>query len=88
MSRVARLAAKEGGKTRAILKIAGRGAIMLTAAALDLGGWILGALVTLFGLVASLKSATERATWRVLQYRKARRRQRELNRYAALTARG
>jgi hypothetical protein len=88
MSRVAKLAQKEGGKTRAILKIAGRGAIMLTAAALDLGTWVLGALLTLFGLVASLKSATERATWRVLQYRKARRRKRELSRYAALTARG
>jgi len=88
MSRVAKLAEKEGGKTRAILKIAGRGAIMLTAAALDLGGWVLGALITLFGLVASLKSATERATWRVLQYRKARRRKRELGRYAALTVRG
>ncbi len=88
MSRVAKLAEKEGGKTRAILKIAGRGAIMLTAAALDLGTWVLGALVTLFGLIASLKSATERATWRVLQYRKARRRKRELSRYAALTVRG
>jgi hypothetical protein len=87
LSRVAKLAEKEGGKTRAILKIAGRGAIMLTAAALDLGTWVLGALVTLFGLVASLKSATERATWRVLQYRKARRRKQELKRYAALTAR-
>lgn len=88
MSRVAKLAEKEGGKTRAILKIAGRGAIMLTAAALDLGTWVLGALLTLFGLLASLKSATERATWRVLQWRKARRRKRELSRYAALTARG
>ena len=61
---------------------------MLTAAALDLGTWVLGALLTLFGLLASLKSATERATWRVLQWRKARRRKRELSRYAALTARG
>jgi hypothetical protein len=84
MSRVAKLAEKEGGKTRAILKLAGRAAIVLTSAALDLGLWILGALLTLLGLVSSLKSATERATWRVLQWRKRRR----LNRFAALTVRG
>jgi hypothetical protein len=39
---------------------------------------------TLFGLVSSLKSATEWAAWRVLQWRKRRR----LQRFAALTARG
>jgi len=88
MSRVAKLAEKEGGKTRAILKVVGRGAIMLTAATVDLGVWIVCALITLLGLVASLKSATERATWRVLQYRKARCRRREMQRYAALAARG
>src|SRR4029077_15760621 len=36
MSRLARLAEAAGGKTRAILKVAGRGAIMLTFAAFDL----------------------------------------------------
>jgi hypothetical protein len=74
MSRVARLAEKQGGKTRAILKVGGRTAIMLSAAAFDLAVWIFGALLTLFGLVASLKSATERATQRLLDYRKRRRR--------------
>jgi len=84
MSRVAKLAEKEGGKMRAILKVAGRAAIVLTGAALDLGLWVFGALLTLFGFVSTLKSATERTTWRVLQWRKRRR----LNRFAALTACG
>ncbi|MCK9915953.1 hypothetical protein MXD81_43045 [Microbacteriaceae bacterium K1510] len=73
MSRVAKLAEKEGSKTRAILKVVGRGAIMLTMAAFDLGAWILGALLTLFGFVSSLKSATERMTLRVVRRRKQKR---------------
>jgi hypothetical protein len=87
MSRLARLAAAKGGKTRAILKIAGRGAIMLTLAVFDLGAWVLGALLTLFGLVASLKSTTERVTQRVIDRRKARRLAQQ-QRFAAMTARG
>lgn len=83
LARVAKLAEKEGSRTRAILKVAGRGAIALTLFVFDLGVWILGALLTLFGFVSSLKSATERATMRYLASRK-RRRQR---RYAALTVR-
>ena len=73
ISRVARLAEKQGSKTRAILKVGGRTAIVLSAAAFDLAGWIFGALLTLFGFVASLKSATERVTQRVLDNRKRRR---------------
>lgn len=84
MSRVAKLAEKEGSKTRAILKTVGRGAIALSVAAFDLGVWILGALLTLFAFVSSLKSATERMALRVFRHRKERRRQR----FAALTARG
>ncbi len=84
MSRVAKLAEKEGSRTRAILKVAGRGAIMLTAGAFDLGIWILGALFTLVTFVASLKSTTERVTLRVLRHRKERRRLKEQRRLAAL----
>lgn len=84
MARVAKLAEKEGGKTRAILKVVGRGAIALSVAVFDLGVWILGALVTLFAFVSSLKSATERTTLKVLRYRKARR----ARRFAAMTAAG
>lgn len=84
MSRVAKLAEKEGSKTRAILKTIGRGAIALSVAAFDLGVWILGALLTLFAFVSSLKGATERMALRVFRHRRERRRQR----FAALTARG
>jgi hypothetical protein len=87
MSRLARLAAEKGGKTRAILKVAGRGAIMLTFAAFNLAAWIFGAMFTLFGLVASLKSATERTTQRLIDRSKARRLTRQ-QRFAAMTARG
>jgi hypothetical protein len=87
MSRLARLAEKKGGKTRAILKIAGRGAIMLTVAAFDLGVWILGALLTVFGFVSSLKSMTERMTQRALDRAKMRRLHAQA-RFAAMTVRG
>jgi hypothetical protein len=84
MSRVAKLAEKEGSRTRAILKVLGRGAIALSFAAFDLGSSILGALFTALAFVSSLKSTTERMTLRVLR----RRRERRLQRFAALTARG
>ena len=64
MSRVARLAAAKGGKTRAVLKLAGRGAIVLTVGAFNLANWMLWALVTAFGLVSALKRMTERSTER------------------------
>jgi hypothetical protein len=84
MAQVAKLAEKEGSKTRAILKTVGRGAIALTLASFDLGIWILGALFTIFCFVLTLKSATERGTQRFINYRKRRR----LERYSAMTARG
>lgn len=73
VARVATLAAAKGGKTRAIVKLLGRGAIILTAGTFGLASWIFGALLTLFGLVSSMKGAAERATIRHLQRRKARR---------------
>jgi hypothetical protein len=73
MTRVARLADAKGGKTRAILKFLGRGAIALTIATFDLALWIFSAALMLLGFVSSLKGAVERATWRRLQRRKARR---------------
>jgi hypothetical protein len=87
MSRVAQLAEKKGGKTRAILKVAGRAAIGLTMAAFDLGVWILGALLTVFAFASSLKAATERSASRYFRWRKERRRLREQRRLAALTMR-
>ncbi|MGI8525921.1 MAG: hypothetical protein ACR2K5_07010 [Pseudolabrys sp.] len=88
MSRLARLAAAKGGKTRAIIKLVGRGALVLTLAALDLGFWILGAALALFGFVSSLKGTTERITLRMVRRGKMRRLRAEQQRFAAMTARG
>jgi len=72
MSRLARLAATKGGKTRAILKLAGRGAILLTVGTFNLAMWLFWAVLTVLGFVSSLKRATERATERYCQHRKLR----------------
>ncbi len=88
ITRVAKLAEKEGSRTRAILKIAGRGAITLAALAFDVSLWLLGALFAVFGFVSALKSTTERVTLRVLRRRRERRRQRELESFAAAPAHG
>jgi hypothetical protein len=86
VSRLARLAEAAGGKTRAILKVAGRGAIMLTFAVIDLALWIGGALLTVLGFVVSLKSSTERITQRVID--RGKRRRLAQQRFAAATMRG
>ena len=78
MARVAKLAESQGGKTRAVLKFLGRGAIALTVAAFDLSLWVLWAVVTLWGFVSSAKGAVERVTWRQLQRKKVRRLKRQL----------
>jgi hypothetical protein len=83
MSRVAVLAEKSGSRTRAILKVAGRGAIALTVATFNLSLWILWAVATLFGLVSSLKGATERGALKYIHYRKRR----KLRRQMAMTTR-
>jgi hypothetical protein len=73
MSRIARLAAAKGGKTRAILKLVGRGAILLTVGVFNLALWVLWAALTLFGVVSSLKRITEHATERYCAWRRLRR---------------
>jgi hypothetical protein len=73
MTRVARLAEAKGSKTRAILKVAGRGAIVLGTALFDLALWMFWALLNLLGLVVALKRAVERMTLRHLQRRRMRR---------------
>jgi hypothetical protein len=77
MARVAQLAEKQGSKTRATLKLLGRGAIALTLTTFNLSMWILGAIFALLGFVASCKGAVERMTWRHLQKRKLRALQRQ-----------
>jgi hypothetical protein len=71
-SRIARLAAAKGGKTRAILKLAGRGAIVLTVGTFNLATWLLWVIVTLLGFVSSLKRMTERITERYCVRRRLR----------------
>ena len=73
MTRVAKLAEKEGTRTRAILKIAGRGAITLAAFAFDASVWLLGAVFAVVGFVSALKSATERTALRFFRYRRRKR---------------
>ncbi len=73
MSRLARLSAAKGGKTRAIVKLLGRAAIVLTATTFDLALWLIWAALALVGFCASCKIAVERMTQRVLLRNKTRR---------------
>lgn len=73
VARAARLAESRGGQTRAILKVLGRGALLLAAGAFDLTLWLFGALLALFGLLSSIKATTERLTLAYLRRKKARR---------------
>jgi hypothetical protein len=62
VARAARLAEAQGGKTRAIMKLLGRGALLLIGGAFDLAMWLFGAMLTLFGLLSSIKATAERLT--------------------------
>ncbi|HEX3116903.1 MAG TPA: hypothetical protein VHQ48_15645 [Bradyrhizobium sp.] len=77
VARAARLAESKGGQTRAILKLLGRGALLLAAGAFNLALWVFGALVALFGLLSSIKATTERLTQSWLTRKKARRLRRQ-----------
>lgn len=78
VARAARLAESKAGQTRAILKVLGRGALLLAAGAFDFTLWVFGALLALFGLLSSIKATTERLTERWLMRKKARRLRRRL----------
>lgn len=73
VARAARLAEAQGGKTRAIMKLLGRGALLLLGGAFDLTLWLFGAALTLFGLLSSIKATTERLTQTWCDRRRARR---------------
>jgi len=62
VARAARLAETSGGKTRAILKLLGRGALLLAAGAFDLSLWVFGAIFALVSFLVSIKATTERMT--------------------------
>jgi hypothetical protein len=73
VARVARLAENKGTKTRAILKLVGRAAFVLTAAATQLLGWLFTAFWLVIGFCSAVKRTTERTTERYLHWRKKRR---------------
>jgi hypothetical protein len=77
VARAARLAESKGSQTRAILKMLGRGALLLAAGAFNLTLWVFGALLALFGFLSSIKAATERLTMSWLARKKARRPQKQ-----------
>jgi hypothetical protein len=78
VARAARLAESSGGKTRAILKLLGRGALLLAAGAFNLSWWVFGALFALFSLLASIKATTERLTQSWIDHGKRRKLRRQL----------
>lgn len=78
VARAARLAESKAGQTRGILKILGRGALLLTTGFWNIAWWIFSAAITLFGLVTSLKAGVERMTQSHLDRRKAKRARRLL----------
>jgi hypothetical protein len=73
VARAARLAESKGGQTRAILKVLGRGALLLAAGAFNLTLWLFSALLALFGFLSSIKATAERLTQSWLNRKKARR---------------
>src|ERR1700722_2173590 len=73
VARAARLAESKGSQTRAILKVLGRGALLLAAGAFNLTLWVFGAVLALFGFLSSIKATTERLTLSWLVRKKARR---------------
>jgi hypothetical protein len=78
VARAARLAESRGGQTRAILKVLGRGALLLAAGAFNLSLWIFSALLALFGFLSSIKATAERLTQSWLLRKKARQLRRQL----------
>ncbi len=78
VARAAKLAEAKGNQTRAILKILGRGALLLATGMFDLTLWLFWALLAVFGVLCSIKSTTERATQAWLDHKKARRLRRQM----------
>lgn len=78
VARAARLAESKGSQTRAIVKLLGRSALLLTTGAFNLAWWVFAALLALFGFVTSIKATTERLTLSWIQRSKLKRARREL----------
>lgn len=86
MAKLAALAAAKGGKTRAIVKLLGRGAIFLGTSMFTLASWMFWALLNLLGLCAAVKRSAERITLRHCERRRIARQRRENERLAMAAA--
>ena len=86
IARAARLAEAKGGQTRAIIKLLGRGALLLAAGAFDLALWLFAALLALAGFLASIKATAERLTLAWLKRKKARGQRRQATPALAVAA--
>lgn len=73
VKRLARLAEAKGGKTRAILRLLGRGAIALSVGAFHLASWLFWGLVNILWMVVSLKRLAERMAAAAIRRGKRRR---------------
>ncbi|MBV9557598.1 MAG: hypothetical protein JO254_11005 [Pseudolabrys sp.] len=73
VARAAALAEGKAGRTRAVIKVLGRGALLLATGAFQLAMWLFSALLALFGLLSPIKATTERLTQAWLDRRKTRR---------------
>jgi len=78
VARAARLAESKGSQTRAIIKILGRGALLLSVGAFNMAWWVFGALFALAGFIVSVKATTERLTFAAIQRAKLKRARRDL----------
>jgi hypothetical protein len=75
LGRLARLAAAKGGKTRAIVKLLGRAAIVLTTGLFDVTMWVFWAIAHLLGSCMALKRTVERMTrWAIRRGKRNRER--------------
>ncbi len=72
VGRLARLAEVKGGKTRAIVKVLGRGAIALTTGLFEIASWIFWAIANVIAFCAALKRTVERLSLRAIRRRKAK----------------
>ena len=88
VARLASLAVAKGGKTRAVLKLAGRGALVLTRAVTELALWVLGAAWNLIAFIAACKRSAERMAAQAIRRRKERRRLAAMRALAATAAAG
>ncbi|MCC8960445.1 hypothetical protein H8B02_45725 [Bradyrhizobium sp. Pear77] len=86
IARATRIAEVKGGQTRAIIKLLGRGALLLVAGTFNLTMWLFGALLALFGFLSSIKATTERTTAWWLRRNKALRLKRQMTAQAALAS--